>query len=92
MSITVTSRAASSGVPPVTVKTHMNQQSSNGDKAMVVFAAVSQNGLPVILADVRATLESDAGDKQHLDLLDNGAGELFFILIKNMAFCHCLHY
>ncbi|XP_062308636.1 calcium-activated chloride channel regulator 3A-1-like [Osmerus eperlanus] len=74
MSITVTSRAVSADVPPVTVKTHMNQQSSNGAQAMVVFAAVSQNGLPVILADVRATLESDAGDKQELDLLDNGAG------------------
>ena len=76
MSITVTSRAVSAHVPPVTVKTHMNQQSSNGTKAMVVFAEVSQNGLPVILADVRATLESDAGDKHELDLLDNGAGEL----------------
>ncbi|XP_062308217.1 calcium-activated chloride channel regulator 3A-1-like [Osmerus eperlanus] len=74
MSITVTSRAVSADVPPVTVKTHMNQQSSNGTKPMVVFAAVSQNGLPVILADVRATLESDAGDKQEMDLLDNGAG------------------
>ncbi|XP_067086441.1 calcium-activated chloride channel regulator 3A-1-like [Osmerus mordax] len=74
MSITVTSRAVSADVPPVTVKTHMNQQSSNGTKAMVVFAEVSQNGLPVILADVRATLESDAGDKQYLKLEDNGAG------------------
>ncbi|XP_062308633.1 calcium-activated chloride channel regulator 3A-1-like isoform X1 [Osmerus eperlanus] len=74
MSITVTSRAVSADVPPVTVKTHMNQLSSNGAKPMVVFAAVSQNGLPVVLADVRATLESDAGDKQELDLLDNGAG------------------
>ncbi|XP_067086271.1 calcium-activated chloride channel regulator 3A-1-like [Osmerus mordax] len=74
MSITVTSRPVSADVPPVTVKTHMNQQSSNGAKPMVVFAAVSQNGLPVILADVRATLESDAGDKQEMDLLDNGAG------------------
>ena len=76
MSITVTSRAASAGVPPVTVKTHMNQQTNDGVKAMVVYAEVSQNGLPVILADIRATLESDAGDKQELDLLDNGAGEL----------------
>ncbi|XP_046905997.1 calcium-activated chloride channel regulator 4-like [Hypomesus transpacificus] len=74
MSITVTSRAVSADVPPVTVKTHMNQQSSNGAKAMVVFAAVSQNGLPVILANVRATLESDTGDKKEMDLLDNGAG------------------
>ncbi|XP_046905682.1 calcium-activated chloride channel regulator 4-like isoform X2 [Hypomesus transpacificus] len=74
MSITATSRAVSADVPPVTVKTHMNQQSSNGAKAMVVFAEVSQNGLPVILADVRATLESDAGDKQDIKLEDNGAG------------------
>ncbi|XP_067086439.1 calcium-activated chloride channel regulator 3A-1-like [Osmerus mordax] len=74
ISITVTSRAVSADVPPVIVKTHMNQQSSNGAQAMVVFAEVSQNGLPVIMADIRATLESDAGDKQELDLLDNGAG------------------
>uniref|UniRef100_A0A8C8HG37 VWFA domain-containing protein n=1 Tax=Oncorhynchus tshawytscha TaxID=74940 RepID=A0A8C8HG37_ONCTS len=74
MSMTVTSRAVSDAIPPVMVKTHMSQQSSNGSKPMLVYAEVNQKGVPVILADVMATLKSDSGDEYQLQLLDNGAG------------------
>lgn len=54
----------------------MSQQSIDGSKPMLVYAEVNQKGVPVILADVMATLESDAGDQYQLELLDNGAGQL----------------
>uniref|UniRef100_A0A8C7NG74 Chloride channel accessory 1 n=1 Tax=Oncorhynchus mykiss TaxID=8022 RepID=A0A8C7NG74_ONCMY len=74
MSMTVTSRAVSDAIPPVMVKTHMSQQFSNGSKPMLVYAEVNQKGVPVILADVMATLKSDSGDQYEIQLLDNGAG------------------
>lgn len=76
MSMTVTSRAVSDAIPPVMVKTHMSQQSSNGSKPMLVYAEVNQKGVPVILANVTATLKSDSGVQYQLQLLDNGAGDV----------------
>ncbi|XP_029562097.1 LOW QUALITY PROTEIN: calcium-activated chloride channel regulator 4A-like [Salmo trutta] len=73
ITITITSRAVSEAIPPVTVKAYMSQQSIDGSKPMLVYAEVNQKGVPVILADVMATLESDAGDQYQLELLDNGA-------------------
>ncbi|XP_041913913.1 calcium-activated chloride channel regulator 1-like [Alosa sapidissima] len=73
MAITVTSRAARADVPPIIVKAHMNQKSSDGNKAMVVFASVTQKGVPVIMADVTATLVSDKEAIQ-LQLEDKGTG------------------
>ncbi|KAK6313817.1 hypothetical protein J4Q44_G00152760 [Coregonus suidteri] len=65
----------SEDIPPVTVKAHMSQLSSDGSKPMVVFAEVRQRGVPVILADVMATLEnSDSKIQYKVQLLDNGAG------------------
>ncbi|XDV32648.1 hypothetical protein PO909_003400, partial [Leuciscus waleckii] len=74
LTITVTSQAARADVPPIIVKAHMNQQFSDGTKPMIVFAEVSQNYKPVIKAEVWATLESESGSAQTLQLLDNGAG------------------
>ncbi|XP_055717603.1 calcium-activated chloride channel regulator 1-like [Salvelinus fontinalis] len=74
MSMTVTSHAVSEAISPVMVKTHMSQLSSNGSKPMLVYAEVNQKGVPVVLADVMATLTSDKGDKHELKLQDNGAG------------------
>ncbi|XP_051521929.1 calcium-activated chloride channel regulator 3A-1 [Myxocyprinus asiaticus] len=74
LTITVSSHAARADVPPVIVKAHMNQQFSDGSKPMIVFAEVSQNYRPVINAEVWATLESESGTTQTLQLLDNGAG------------------
>ncbi|XP_059370714.1 calcium-activated chloride channel regulator 1-like [Carassius carassius] len=72
--ITVTSQAAQADVPPITVKTHMNQQFSDGTKPMIVFAEVRQDYRPVINAEAWATLDSGTGSPQTLQLLDNGAG------------------
>ncbi|XP_056612880.1 LOW QUALITY PROTEIN: calcium-activated chloride channel regulator 4A-like [Triplophysa dalaica] len=74
LTITVTSQAARSDVPPIIVKAHVNQQLISGSKPVIVFAEVSQNYRPVINAEVKATLESETGTKQQLELLDNGAG------------------
>ncbi|MBN3313313.1 CLA4A regulator, partial [Atractosteus spatula] len=74
LAVTVTSHAASASVDPVTVKAHMNQEVSNGSRPMLVFAEVRQGDLPVILTDVVATIESNDGSKEELQLLDNGAG------------------
>ncbi|KAG9329537.1 hypothetical protein JZ751_004285, partial [Albula glossodonta] len=74
LTMTVTSRASSADVAPVMVKAHMSQQSSDGSKPMVVFAEVSQKGLPVTMANVEATIVSSDGVKTELQLLDNGAG------------------
>ncbi|XP_052473318.1 calcium-activated chloride channel regulator 4A-like [Carassius gibelio] len=72
--ITVTSQAPDDVIPPIIVKTHMNQQFNDGSKPMTVFAEVSQNYRPVINAEVWATLESETGSVHTLQLLDNGAG------------------
>ncbi|XP_050958606.1 calcium-activated chloride channel regulator 3A-1 [Labeo rohita] len=74
LTITVTSQASHDDVNPIIVKTHMNQQSSDGTKPMIVFAEVSHNYRPVINAEVWATLESETGSVHTLQLLDNGAG------------------
>ncbi|XP_059370713.1 calcium-activated chloride channel regulator 1-like [Carassius carassius] len=74
LTLTVTSQAAQADVPPIIVKTHMNQQFSDGTKPMIVFAEVSQNYRPVINAEVLSTLDSENGSIHQLQLLDNGAG------------------
>ena len=74
MTLTVTSRAAHSNVPPVMVQARMSQLSTDGSKPLAVFAEVSQNYRPVLGAKVLATLQSDTGHSEELYLLDNGAG------------------
>ncbi|XP_048028179.1 calcium-activated chloride channel regulator 1-like [Megalobrama amblycephala] len=74
LTVTATSQAARADVPPIVVKTRMNQQFSDGTKPMIVFAEVSQNYMSVIKTEVWATLESESGSAQQLQLLDNGAG------------------
>ncbi|KAI2656094.1 Calcium-activated chloride channel regulator 1 [Labeo rohita] len=74
LTVTATSHAARADVPPIFVKTRMNQKFSDGTKPMIVFAEVSQNYKPVINAEVWATLEPESGPAQTLQLLDNGAG------------------
>ncbi len=75
LTVTATSQAARADVPPIIDKAHMNQKFSDGTKPMIVFVEVSQNYRPVINAEVWATLESETGPAQTLQLLDNGAGK-----------------
>ncbi|XP_043115262.1 calcium-activated chloride channel regulator 3A-1-like [Puntigrus tetrazona] len=74
LTITVTSQASREEVPPITVKSHVNQMFNDGSKPMIVFAEVSQDYRSIINADVWATLESETGSTHTLQLLDNGAG------------------
>uniref|UniRef100_A0A8B9EUI1 Chloride channel accessory 1 n=1 Tax=Anser cygnoides TaxID=8845 RepID=A0A8B9EUI1_ANSCY len=73
ISITVTSRAASSVVPPVNVAAYM-KKANIAPNPVVVYAEVSQGFLPVLGATVIATVEKDGVAPVSLQLLDNGAG------------------
>ncbi|XP_048016188.1 calcium-activated chloride channel regulator 1-like [Megalobrama amblycephala] len=74
LTVTAMSQAARADVPPIVVKARMNQQFSDGTKPLIVFAEVSQNYMSVIKTEVWATLESESGSAEELQLLDNGAG------------------
>lgn len=62
-------------MPPITVKAHISQKSTNGSKPIVVYAVVTQRGLPVIQANVIAILQPEKGPPEILDLKDDGAGK-----------------
>ncbi|XP_052034439.1 calcium-activated chloride channel regulator 4A-like [Apodemus sylvaticus] len=74
LTITVTSRAASSSVPPITVNAKVNTDTNSYPSPMIVYAEVLQGYTPIIGARVTATVESGSGKTEELDLLDNGAG------------------
>ncbi|XP_069498845.1 calcium-activated chloride channel regulator 1-like [Ambystoma mexicanum] len=74
LGITVTSRAANNNVPPITVKAHMNQDTTAYPNPMVVYAEVSQGFLPVVGANVTAIIDPEKGDPLILNLADNGSG------------------
>ncbi|XP_059584007.1 calcium-activated chloride channel regulator 1-like isoform X2 [Alligator mississippiensis] len=74
ITLTVTSRAASLDVPPVTVRAHMNKDTNRFPSPMVIYAEVSQGSSPVLGATVIATVETQAGTAVDLELLDNGSG------------------
>ncbi|KAH0619391.1 hypothetical protein JD844_030871 [Phrynosoma platyrhinos] len=78
ISITVTTRAASASVPPVTVKSYISSNSNNFPNPMIIYAEVTQGFLPVVGANVIATVESASGISAELELFDNGSGK--FIL------------
>lgn len=82
MSLTVMSRAAREDVHPVTVSAGMSQQTSDSTSPIVVLADVRQNYNPVLGANVEATLESDTGHSEKLQLLDNGAGNTYNMLTR----------
>ncbi|XP_036612470.1 calcium-activated chloride channel regulator 1-like [Trichosurus vulpecula] len=74
LTLTVTSRAANPNVPPITVDSKMNKDSSNFPSPMIVYADIRQGSLPIIGATVTALIESADGTTVTLELLDNGAG------------------
>ncbi|POI31584.1 hypothetical protein CIB84_004665 [Bambusicola thoracicus] len=73
ISVTVTSRAASSDVSPVILQAYM-ERSNIAPYPLVVYAEVSQNFLPVLGATVIATIEKDGAPAVSLHLFDNGTG------------------
>ncbi|KAF7234719.1 Calcium-activated chloride channel regulator 1, partial [Varanus komodoensis] len=74
LSVTVTSRAASAAVPPVIVKPYMNRDANTYPSPIVIYAEVSQGFLPVVHANVTATIESVSGKTTELELFDDGSG------------------
>ncbi|XP_006898296.1 PREDICTED: calcium-activated chloride channel regulator 4-like [Elephantulus edwardii] len=74
LTVTITSRASSSSVPPITVNTKMNKDTNTFPSPMIVYAEVQQGFLPVLGATVTAFIESKSGTTNTLELLDNGAG------------------
>uniref|UniRef100_A0A5F9DMM5 VWFA domain-containing protein n=1 Tax=Oryctolagus cuniculus TaxID=9986 RepID=A0A5F9DMM5_RABIT len=74
LTITVTSRAANSSVPPITVNAKMNKDNNIFPSPMIVYAEVLQGYAPVLGANVTAVIESKHGNTTVLQLLDNGTG------------------
>uniref|UniRef100_A0A8D0DVM5 VWFA domain-containing protein n=1 Tax=Salvator merianae TaxID=96440 RepID=A0A8D0DVM5_SALMN len=74
LSITVTSRTASASLPPLIVKPYMNTDNSVYPSPVVIYAEVSQGLLPVIGANVTATVEPQTGTPVELQLFDSGTG------------------
>ncbi|XP_042548290.1 calcium-activated chloride channel regulator 4-like [Dipodomys spectabilis] len=74
LTITVTSRAANSSVPPITVNAKMNKDADSFPNPMIVYAEVLQGYTPILGATVTAIIESKSGHTEVLELLDNGAG------------------
>ncbi|XP_058032882.1 calcium-activated chloride channel regulator 1-like [Ahaetulla prasina] len=73
LSITVTSRAASLTEPPVTVKSYLSSDTNAFPNPIIIYAEVSQGLLPVLGANVMATIESQSGSEK-LELWDKGSG------------------
>uniref|UniRef100_G1N938 Chloride channel accessory 2 n=1 Tax=Meleagris gallopavo TaxID=9103 RepID=G1N938_MELGA len=80
LTMTVTSRAANSTLPTVSVITYMSTDTVYYPSAMVVYVQISQGFSPVLGANVTAIFSSENGDTVSLELLDNGAGS---DIIKN---------
>ncbi|KFO28031.1 Calcium-activated chloride channel regulator 4 [Fukomys damarensis] len=76
LTITVTSQAANSAVPPITVNAKMNKDTNSFPSPMIVYAEVQQGYAPILGANVTAVIESNTGKTEVLELLDNGAGEI----------------
>lgn len=74
LTMTVTSRAANSTLPTVSVITYMSTDTVYYPSAMVVYVQISQGFSPVLGANVTAIFSSENGDTVSLELLDNGAG------------------
>ncbi|XP_039694671.1 calcium-activated chloride channel regulator 1 [Pteropus medius] len=74
LTLTVTSRASSTTLPPVTVTSKMTKDTVKFPSPMVVYAKIHQGALPILRASVTALIESVNGKTFTLVLLDNGAG------------------
>ncbi|XP_049989875.1 calcium-activated chloride channel regulator 1-like, partial [Alexandromys fortis] len=74
LTLTVTSRAASATVPPITVTPVVNTNTANFPSPVTVYATLRQGVSPILRASVTALIESVNGKTVTLELLDNGAG------------------
>ncbi|XP_027958345.1 calcium-activated chloride channel regulator 1 [Eumetopias jubatus] len=74
LTLTVTSRASSATLPPITVTSKMNKDTGEFPSPMAVYAKIHQGSSPILRATVTAVIESVNGKTVTLELLDNGAG------------------
>lgn len=74
LTLTVTSRAASATLPPITVTPVVNQNTGTFPNPVIVYATIRQGATPILRASVTALIESVNGKTETLELLDNGAG------------------
>ncbi|KAF3819666.1 hypothetical protein GH733_015175 [Mirounga leonina] len=74
LTLTVTSRASSATLPPITVTSKMNKDTGKFPSPMAVYAKIHQGSSPILRATVTAVIESVNGKTVTLELLDNGAG------------------
>uniref|UniRef100_A0A8D2AG98 Calcium-activated chloride channel regulator 1 n=1 Tax=Sciurus vulgaris TaxID=55149 RepID=A0A8D2AG98_SCIVU len=74
LTLTVTSRASSATLPPITVTSRVNQDTGKFPNPMRVYANIRQGASPILRASVTALIESANGKTVTLELLDNGAG------------------
>ncbi|XP_069823728.1 calcium-activated chloride channel regulator 1-like [Dendropsophus ebraccatus] len=74
LGLVVNSKASDETVPPIIVNAHMNQDINQYPHPMVIYASLSQGLMPVIGANVTATIETVSGQIVTIELLDNGAG------------------
>lgn len=74
LTLTVTSRAASATLPPITVTPVVNKNTGKFPSPVTVYASIRQGASPILRASVTALIESVNGKTVTLELLDNGAG------------------
>uniref|UniRef100_A0A8C8W0F8 Calcium-activated chloride channel regulator 1 n=2 Tax=Peromyscus maniculatus bairdii TaxID=230844 RepID=A0A8C8W0F8_PERMB len=74
LTLTVTSRAASATLPPITVTPIVNKNTGKFPSPVRVYATIRQGASPILRASVTALIESVNGKTETLELLDNGAG------------------
>lgn len=74
LTLTVTSRAASATLPPITVTPIVNKNTGKFPSPVRVYATIRQGPSPILRASVTALIESVNGKTETLELLDNGAG------------------
>ncbi|XP_052034783.1 calcium-activated chloride channel regulator 1 [Apodemus sylvaticus] len=74
LTLTVTSRAASATLPPITVTPVVNKNTGAFPSPVPVYASIRQGASPILRASVTALIESVNGKTVTLELLDNGAG------------------
>uniref|UniRef100_G1SME9 Calcium-activated chloride channel regulator 1 n=1 Tax=Oryctolagus cuniculus TaxID=9986 RepID=G1SME9_RABIT len=74
LTLTVTSRASSATLPPITVASKMNQDTGKFPSPMIVYVTIRQGAAPILRARVTALIESVSGKTVTLELFDNGAG------------------
>ncbi|XP_066124836.1 calcium-activated chloride channel regulator 1-like [Saccopteryx bilineata] len=74
VTVTVTTRARSPTILPITATAHMSRNTANYTAPMIVYARISQGFSPVLGANVTAFIENEDGHQVMLELWDNGAG------------------